>query len=779
MSMKRVYRLDGLDCANCAAKIEKQVIDLSEVLDASINLLEQKLTVLMREEISLVDNGMALLQKISQIVTRIEPFVKVSEIINGTADEAEGNAADELPVLNEHHKNNMSGKEFKAGMKANSRNAKTEKAKTEKAKTEKTKTEKAKTGIKIWGSLIYDVKNDLIRVTLAIGLSVALYLIKVPEAVELAGYILAYILAGYEICFKAAKNLIKGQIFDENFLMTIASICAFAIGDRIEAVSILVFYDIGELLQDLAVNRSRRNIEELMDIRPDYANKLTGDIVSVVKPETIERDDLILVKPGERIPLDGVVVKGSGFVDTRALTGESIPTKMHVGDELLAGTVNQDGILTIRVSKPYTESTVSKILELVRNSASKKAQSEKFITKFARVYTPAVVIAAVSVALIPPLLGLGAFDIWLYRALSFLIISCPCALVISIPLSYFGGIGGGARHGILVKGSNYLDALQKVDTIVFDKTGTLTRGVFELTKLVPAAGTDAEKLLLYAAIAEKNSNHPIAKSIINYYTEQKRTEPEQADSVIEAAGQGIIASLGAELILAGNDKLMRSKGIDIPVVDEDGSIVHVAANGSYLGYIVISDVIKPAAAPAIEKLKKLGVRRTVMLTGDRTESARAIAVQCKLDEYRAQLLPQDKVVCFEEYKQQAAATNVNISKKGKVVFVGDGINDAPVLAGADIGIAMGGIGSDAAIEAADVVIMNDNPLKIASAIIIARRTKRIVIQNIVFALAVKLLIMIFALFGISSIWFAIFADVGVALLALLNAMRAMYINSEK
>lgn len=735
MNERRVYKLEGLSCANCAAKIEKEVVGLDEVLEASINLLEQKLTVLLHEGVILIDGGLALLNKIKKIVKRIEPSVKVSETREETA----------------------------AGVDANAMAAAVPETKELKSKARPAKEERV---------LLPDTVKDLIRIGLAAVLSIVLTFADVSNEIRLIGFIIAYAIAGYEIFLKAIKNLVNGQIFDENFLMSIASLGAFLIGDRLEAVSVLVFYDIGEMLQDLAVNRSKRNIEELMDIRPDYANKIIDDKVSVVSAESIMTGDMILVKPGERIPLDGVVAKGNSFVDARALTGESVPVRVSEGDEVLAGTVNQNAVLHVKVTKPYTESTASKILELVRNAGNKKAQSEKFITKFARIYTPVVVLAAVAVAVIPPLLRFGSFQLWLYRALSFLIISCPCALVISIPLSYFGGIGGGARHGVLVKGSNYLDALQHIDTIVFDKTGTLTKGVFEVTDLVPAAGSDAKMLLQYAAVAENNSNHPIAKSILNYYRAQFNSEPDQAEKVMEAAGQGVVAEYAGLTILAGNEKLMNERSINVPPIKESGSIVHVAADGSYLGYIVISDLLKPDAAAAIRRLKKLGVRRAVMLTGDRKESAGAVARQCSLDEYRAQLLPQDKVACFEEYKKEAAG-------KGKVVFVGDGINDAPVLAAADIGIAMGGIGSDAAIEAADVVIMNDNPAKIATAVLIARKTRQIVMQNVIFAFGVKLLIMVLAFFGITSIWFAIFADVGVALLALLNAMRAMYIRQCK
>lgn len=703
MEQKKEYILEGLSCPNCAAKIEKEVGCLSEVSDASINLMNSKLSISVKEK-----ETKDLTDKIKQIVASHEPSVKVK---------------------------NVTEKEEASGMEEESE--------------------------------ADEIKPFLIRLSAAVVLTVLFSVLKVADGVKSTAFIIAYILVGYEVLTDAVKNTLKGKLFDENFLMGIASLGAFLIGERIEAIAVLVFYGIGEMLQDMAVSKSRKNIAGLMDIRPDYANKLIDGTVTVVTPEQIETGDIILVKPGEKIPLDGIVVKGSSYIDTRALTGESVPREVTVEDTVLSGTINSNSVLEIRVTKPFGESTVSKILELVQNAGSKKAESEKFITKFARYYTPAVVSLAALVAVVPPLLGFGPFTEWLYRALSFLIISCPCALVLSIPLSYFGGIGGGARNGVLVKGGNFLDALKQVDTIVFDKTGTLTKGVFEVSRICPFEGVEDSELVKMAAIAESQSTHPIAKSIISY-SEQKGISPDRkADQITEIAGQGVIAVCGEDTIYAGNEKLMKEYNISANPPEVSGSIICVARNGKYLGSILIADEIKPGVKEAMAAIKQLGVKTTVMLTGDHKNVAAEIAGLCQIDEYEAELLPQDKVECFEKYKNR-------ITGNGKIVFVGDGINDAPVLAGADIGIAMGGIGSDAAIEAADVVIMNDDISKIVTAIKIARKTKQIVWQNIIFALGVKTLIMILAFLGITSIWFAIFADVGVALLALLNAMRAMY-----
>ncbi|MDD3172685.1 MAG: heavy metal translocating P-type ATPase [Herbinix sp.] len=708
MDNKKEYILEGLNCANCAAKIEKEVGDLSEVNDASLNLMNCKLSISL--------NGTAdITKQVKQIVAYHEPSVKVKYLSD----------KDKM-ASNEH------GHEHKHKH----------------------------------GEMDTEIKLYFFRLMAAVALTVVFTLISVPDNIKLGAFIIAYFMVGFEVLSNAGKNILKGKLFDENFLMGIASLGAFLIGERVEAIAVLVFYGIGELLQDMAVSRSRKNIAGLMDIRPDYANKLSEGNVTVVIPEQIEIGDRILVKPGEKIPLDGIIVKGASYIDTRALTGESVPREVSLDDMVLSGAINTSGVLELEVTKTYGESTVSKILELVQNAGSKKAESEKFITKFARFYTPIVVFLAVAVAVFPPLLGFGSFTDWLYRALSFLIISCPCALVISIPLSFFGGIGGGANQGILIKGGNYLDALKQVDTIVFDKTGTLTKGVFEVSKICPVEGVESFELIKLAAIAESQSTHPIAKSILSYIEKNSAAIDSRAEQITEAAGRGVIAEYGKDTIYAGNEKLMREYNIQINHPQVSGSIIYVALNKKYMGYILIADEIKPGVTQAMTMLKQLGIKKTIMLTGDHKNAAKEIAELCRVDDYEAELLPQDKVEWFEKYKK-------NITGKGKIVFVGDGINDAPVLAGADIGIAMGGIGSDAAIEAADVVIMNDDISKIATAIKIAHKTKQIVYQNIIFALGIKILIMVLAFFGITSIWFAIFADVGVALLAMLNAMRAM------
>ncbi|MDF2543603.1 MAG: cadA: cadmium, zinc and cobalt-transporting ATPase [Herbinix sp.] len=610
---------------------------------------------------------------------------------------------------------------------------------------------------------IDNIKLYLLRLLIAGAIALVFSFIKVPNVVTLIAFLVAYFIAGYDILLTAGKNILKGKVFDENFLMGIASVGAFFIGEWVEAVTVLIFYGAGELLQDMAVQRSKKNITNLMDIRPDYANVKDGNSLKVVAPELVQVGDIIVIKPGEKVPLDGVITLGRSFIDTRAITGESVPVEVAAEDEVYSGTINTSGTIEVRVTKPFAEATVSKIMELVQNASSKKAESEKFITKFARYYTPAVVFTALAVAILPPMLGFGAYTTWLYRALSFLIISCPCALVISIPLSFFGGIGGAAKQGVLIKGGNYLEALKHVDTIVFDKTGTLTKGVFKVTKIAPARDENKEELIYLAAVAESQSNHPIAKSIIRNYGK----EITEAVQITEKAGFGVIALRNTDEILAGNKKLMEEAGITITEPDTAGSIVHVALNKRYLGYILVSDEIKSGTKNMLRELKQMGIRRTVMLTGDHNNKAKEVAKEIEIDEYYAGLLPQDKVERFTKMKGET-------SPKGKVVFVGDGINDAPVLAGADIGIAMGGIGSDAAIEAADVVIMNDDIEKVVTAIKIARKTGSIVTQNIIFALGVKLIIMLLSFLGISSIWFAIFADVGVALIALVNAMRAMY-----
>lgn len=574
-------------------------------------------------------------------------------------------------------------------------------------------------------------------------------------------YVVAYLLAGYEVIINAGKNISRGKLFDENFLMTFASLGAFAIGDLLEAVTVMIFYGVGELLQELAVARSRKNISAAMDIRPDFANlKIRGGI-KTVSPQDIKIGDTIIIKPGERVPLDGTITNGESFLDTSALTGETVPVRAGVGNDIYSGCVNTSGLLEVIVTKCFAESTVSRVLELVSSSSAKKARSEKFITKFAAVYTPSVVFGAVAVALLPPLFGFGTYSQWFYKALSFLIISCPCALVISIPISFFGGIGGAAKHGILIKGGNFLEALNSAKTIVFDKTGTLTKGVFSVCEVCPQDTITKNELLRLAAVCEANSNHPIAKSILSAYKGEKLPNAQ----ISETPGLGITADINGDIIAVGNAKLMAQIGIEeLPVFAK--TTVYVAKNGEYCGYILISDKLRGEAKEAIIKLKQLGMRLFVMLTGDNDAIAKEVSKELNIDEYHSGLLPQDKVSEFEKLL-------ISEKRHGKVIYVGDGINDAPVLSRSDIGIAMGGIGSDAAIEAADIVIMNDDISKLVTAFKIAKKTRYIVFENIIFAMAVKIIIMVLAFLGLTSIWFAIFADVGVALLALLNAVRAM------
>lgn len=587
-----------------------------------------------------------------------------------------------------------------------------------------------------------------------------------PEILKIGLFLAAYLIAGGDVLLTALKNIKKGDFFDENFLMGVATLGAFAIGEYPEAVMVMVLYQIGEYYQHKAVEKSRRSVTELMDIRPDYANIEEGGGLVRKSPEEIKTGDIIVVCAGEKIPLDGVVVEGEASVDTSALTGESVPRNIKEGGNAVSGCINTNGLLKIRVTKEFGESTVSKILELVENASAKKAKAENFITKFAKYYTPAVVLGAVLLAVLPPLVTGADFAIWIKRALTFLVISCPCALVISVPLGFFAGIGGASRNGILVKGSCYLEALSKPDTIVFDKTGTLTKGVFSVTSISPEAGVSEEELLKAAAMAENYSSHPIAQSLKKAYG--KTINSEDVKDVTEIAGSGVRANVEGNEILAGNSKLMEKFSIDYKKAPGDGTVVYAAKNGKYLGYIVISDVIKEDSGKTIETLKKLQVK-TVMLTGDNFEAAEKTAAALGLDEFYAHLLPEDKVAKLEEI--------ISSKQKNKsVIFAGDGINDAPVLTRADAGIAMGGLGSDAAIEAADIVIMNDSPSKIILAVKIARKTMSIVKQNIVFALTIKALFLLLGTVGLMSMWGAVFADAGVTLIAVLNSLRALRIH---
>jgi Cd2+/Zn2+-exporting ATPase len=589
------------------------------------------------------------------------------------------------------------------------------------------------------------------------------------EPIEFTILLTAYLLVGYDVVLKAIKNIFNGRLFDESFLMSVATIGAFSIGQFSEGVAVMLFYKIGEYLQEIAVNRSRKSITSLMDIRPDYANLKSGDNLKKVSPEDVSIGDLIQVLPGEKIPLDGIIVEGKSLLDTSALTGESVPREVGLDDEVLSGCINKSGLLTIKVTKEFGNSTVSKILELVQNASSRKTKTENFITKFARVYTPIVVVIAILIAVIPTIIISGAvFSDWLYRSLVFLVISCPCALVISIPLGFFGGVGGASKRGILVKGANFLEALNNVDTVVFDKTGTLTKGVFTVTEINPIDNLSKDELLEYAAYAESYSSHPIATSIVKEYG--KEIDKTQIKDYNEISGHGIKVKIKDKEILAGNHKLMESEKIDYNLLEIAGTVVHLSVDKKYAGYIVISDVIKDDSKEAIAGLKAIGVRKTVMLTGDNKQIAENVAKQIKLDNFFAELLPHEKVEKLELLDNEKP-------KNKKLLFVGDGINDAPVLARADVGIAMGGVGSDAAIEAADIVIMTDEPSKIVTAIKIAKRTKNIVWQNITLAMLVKLIAMSFGVLGLATIWEAVIADVGVTIVAVLNAIRVLKVKN--
>ena len=613
------------------------------------------------------------------------------------------------------------------------------------------------------------MSKQLIKIIISLLLVVISLLLKFDtELYSNILYVIAYIIVGYDIVLKAVRNIFKGKVFDENFLMTVATIGAFCIGEFPEAVAVMLFYQIGELFQSYAVDRSRKSVASLMDIRPDYANVYREDEIERVDPDEVNIGEIILVKPGEKIPLDGIVVDGESMLNTQALTGESVPRKVTVNDEVLSGCINNDGILKIKVSKEFEESTVSKILDLVENASSKKSKSENFISKFAKYYTPIVVIVSVALAVIPPLVIKEAlFSDWLYRALSFLVVSCPCALVISIPLSFFGGIGAASKIGVLIKGSNYLEALASAEIVVCDKTGTLTEGVFKVQK-IKAIGYSDDELLRYAAYAEGFSNHPISISLKQAYN--KEINEKLVTETQEISGKGVLAKVDGKMVLVGNEKIMKEYNIKFQKSEETGTIVYVAINDEFAGTILIADKIKEDSYKAVKLFKNNNVRKVVMLTGDRDNISESVANELNLDEYHAELLPQDKVSWVEKLMTQK-------SSGGKLIFVGDGINDAPVLALSDIGVAMGGLGSDAAIEAADVVIMTDEPSKIANSVQISKKTMRIVKQNIVFAIAVKIGVLILSAFGVSTMWEAVFADVGVSVLAIVNALRVLRIKN--
>lgn len=616
-------------------------------------------------------------------------------------------------------------------------------------------------------------KKVFIRIIIAFALIIILKWIPVEGYVRFALYMVPYLVIGYDILRKAGKGILNRQVFDENFLMAVATVGAIALGDYTEGVSVMLFYQIGELFQSYAVGKSRRNISELMDIRPDYANIEKDGQLEQVDPDEVEVGTTIVVQSGEKVPIDGVILEGSSTLNTSALTGESLPREVKAGDEIISGCINMTGVLKICTTKEFGESTVSKILELVENSSSRKSRSENFISKFAKYYTPAVCYGALALAVLPPLVRMTALGLapewgdWIYRALTFLVISCPCALVISIPLSFFAGIGGASNQGILVKGSNYLETLASTKYVVFDKTGTMTQGVFEVSG-VHHNEMDAEKLLEYAALAECSSSHPISKSLQKAYG--KSIDRNRVTDIEEIGGNGVTAKVDGILVAAGNVKLMKKLGISYMDCHSVGTIVHMAVDGKYAGHILISDLIKPHAAQAIAELKRAGVKKTVMLTGDAKNVAEQVAEELGIQEVHSELLPADKVAKVEELLKQK-------TEKEKLAFVGDGINDAPVLSRADIGIAMGALGSDAAIEAADIVLMDDDPLKIAKAIKIARKCIRIVYQNIYFALGIKGICLLLGAIGIANMWMAIFADVGVMVIAVLNAILALFVKN--
>ncbi|HBH12412.1 MAG TPA: cadmium-translocating P-type ATPase [Clostridiales bacterium] len=775
--------LRGLDCASCVEKISEKVQNLDDVKEVSLNFVTKVLSI----ELTTVDAKAHVIDGAKKIVSKFEPDVLVQErVYEKTTKKVlklEGlNCANCAIKIENRIKEIDSVKKVsvdlttgKLSIESNSQDlnkmiesVKVIIKKIEPAVTVKDETKNSENEDKQNSSSVKS-KYQLIRLALS-GLLFAIALVlKFPIQWEFVLFFAAYIIAGGKVIMRAANDIRNGQLFDENFLMSVATIGAFAIGEYPEGVAVMLFYQVGEYFQDLAVNRSRKSISDLMDIRPDYANLKVGNELQKVSPDVVKIGEFVVVKPGEKIPLDGTIIEGRSMVDTSALTGESVPREVESGSEVYGGFINKNGLLTIEVKKEFGESTVSKILELVENASSKKAPMEQFITKFARIYTPIVVIAATTLAIIPPLVMDGAtFSEWIYRALVFLVISCPCALVISIPLGFFGGIGGASRNGILIKGGNYLEALNNVDTIVFDKTGTLTKGVFNVTEINPEEDVSKDELLEYAAYAENYSNHPIALSIMKAYG--KEIDIDIIERHEEIAGLGLKVNVKGKEILVGNAKLMIDRKILFESNGDIGTVVYIAINGIYSGSIVISDEIKKDVGRLVRDLKAIGVRKTVMLTGDNKKVGDKIGEKLGLDLVYSELLPDQKVEKLELlYKEK--------NTKGSIVFVGDGINDAPVLARADVGVAMGGLGSDAAIEAADVVLMTDEPSKLISAINISKRTRRIVLQNIVLAFVVKGIVLILGAGGLASMWEAVFADVGVAIIAVLNAMRVMNIKN--
>ncbi len=694
--------LNGLNCAGCAAKIEKLTNEIEGVSSAKLDFVTKKLKV----DVINDNEKDSIKNNIMKIVNRLEPDVEVLDINHKQVHEH-----------NHEHNHDHGAMD----------------------------------------------KMDIIRIGIGLILFISPFLLKLEGSAGLIVYLLSYLIVGYDVVIRAIKNVAAGIPFDENFLMTLATIGAFIIGEYPEGVAVMLFYQVGEMFQGMAVNHSRKSISSLLDIRPDHANLIKDDEIMVVNPQDVSIGNYILIKPGEKVPLDGVVVEGESTIDTSNITGESVPRNIKVGDDIISGVVNNHGLLKVRVKKEFGESTVSKILDLVENASSKKAPTENFITKFSSVYTPIVVILALIIGILPPVLGFGALSDWAYRSFIFLVISCPCALVISIPLGFFGGIGGASKSGILVKGGNYLEALNDVDTIVFDKTGTITKGTFKVTEIYGYDDYSKEEVLELAAYGEAFSNHPIGKSIVEEYG--KDIKKEYIKDYKEISGKGIEVEINDNHITLGNKDFLMEKGIEIKEVDSIGTIVYIAKANNQIGTIIVSDELKENVIEDIEKLKKLGIKETIMLSGDNQETAEKVGKLAGLDKVYGNLLPQDKVSIFEDILSKKT--------KGKVIFVGDGVNDAPVLARADIGIAMGALGSDAAIEASDIVIMTDEIGKIATGIKVAKNTKKIVTQNIILAIGIKMIVLSLGALGLATMWEAVFADVGVSIIAILNSIRAL------
>lgn len=733
--------LEGLTCANCGNKIEDKVNKIKGVSEANLNFSTSTLII----EINGEELREKIIKEIKEIVRKLEPDVKVSEKNNGNISKRNICTESSCSVKEEHHSH------------SNNDRCCTEKGDNHNEELK----ESGHDHNHSHGS--FKIKDNLRLIIGAIIYAIAM-IFQDKSILSVVLFVSSYVLIGGDVVLTAFRNIIRGELFDENFLMTVATLGAFFIGEFPEGVAVMLFYQVGEMFQGYAVNRSRKSITALMDIRADYANLLKEDKEIKVSPEDVNIGDIIIIKPGERVPLDGVVIEGSSFVDTSALTGESVPREVNKNEEILAGCINTNGVIKVKVDKEFGESTVSRILELVENASNKKAPTEKFITKFSKIYTPIVVFLALALAIIPPIVMQDAsFQQWIYRALIFLVVSCPCALVISVPLGLFAGIGGASKKGILVKGGNYLEALKDVETVVFDKTGTLTKGIFEVTEINPV-NISEDKLLEIAALGEVFSNHPIAQSIVKAYG--KEINKDIIGNYEEISGHGIKVKIDNDEILLGNYKLMNKFNIDYSEVESIGTIVYIAINNEYKGNIIISDEIKSAAKEAVRGLKQVGVRKIVMLTGDNGLVAEKVSQSIGIDEYYSELLPGDKVEKIEEILNKK-------SEKGKVAFVGDGINDAPVLARADVGVAMGNIGSDAAIEAADVVLMKDEPEALVEAINVARKTNKVLWQNIIFSLGVKVFVLILGAFGVATMWEAVFADVGVTILAVLNSTRCL------